>query len=361
MLGRISSPHAHGPRSTQWVMQQVLIATLPGIAALVHFFGYGVLINIIIASITAIACEAGILKLRQRPIGFYLRDYSALVTAVLLGIALPPLAPWWLTVTGTAFAIIIAKHLYGGMGFNPFNPAMIGYVILLISFPVEMTSWVAPEGLINAGAEASAGAHALPGLADSLHIVFANNSAIDGFTAATPLDAFKHKTGFLLDQFYQQTPQFAQAQWAGFGWEWVNLCFLFGGCYLLARKVFTWHAPLSMLAVLAIMTVFAYDDGSSASKGSPLFHLLSGATMFGAFFIVTDPVTSAVSNRGRMIYGALIGLLIFTIRSWGNYPDALAFAVLLVNFAAPFIDYYTPARTYGHNKAGAIIHRSKGD
>lgn len=351
---RMSSPHTHGPRSTQWVMQQVLLATLPGLIVLTSFFGYGSAINIIIASATALSCEALILKLRRRPIGFYLRDYSALVTAVLIGLALPPLAPWWLTVTGTAFAIIIAKQLYGGMGYNPFNPAMIGYVVLLISFPVEMTAWVAPAGLLHDSSTAVP-----PGLLSSLQIVFGNGT-IDGYTAATPLDAFKHNTGLLVEQFYQKTPQFQQGQWAGLGWEWVNLSFLLGGCYLLARKVFTWHAPVGMLAALALMALFNYDGGSSASRGSITFHLLSGATIFGAFFIVTDPVTSATSNRGRLIYGALIGVLIFLIRSWGNYPDALAFAVLLMNFAAPFIDYYTPPRTYGHNKPGAIIHREKG-
>jgi electron transport complex protein RnfD len=336
-------------------MLQVLVATVPGLIVLTRLFGIGTLLNILIASVTAIVCEAAILKLRKRPIGFYLRDYSALVTAVLLGLALPPLAPWWLTVTGTAFAIIIAKHLYGGMGYNPFNPAMIGYVVLLISFPLQMSAWLAPAGLLTDGPPAAA-----PDFMTSLQIVFMGNS-IDGFTAATPLDAFKHNSGLLVAQFYEQTPQFAQGHWAGFGWEWVNIAFLLGGIYLLARKVFTWHAPVGMLAGLSVMALFNYDGGSSTSHGSILFHLLSGATMFGAFFIVTDPVTSATSHRGRFIYGVMIGVIVFLIRSWGNYPDALAFAVLLMNFAAPFIDYYTPPRTYGHSKSGTIIHRSKED
>ncbi len=354
-LARNSSPHTHGPRSTQWLMQQVLIATVPGLMVLTSFFGIGTLLNILIASITAVSCEAAVLKLRKRPLGFYLSDYSALVTAVLLGLALPPLVPWWLTVTGTAFAIIIAKHLYGGMGYNPFNPAMIGYVVLLISFPLQMSAWLTPGGLLVDGTPAMG-----PDFISSLKIVFLGNP-IDGFTAATPLDAFKHNSGLLVSQFYEQTPQFSQGHWAGFGWEWVNIAFLFGGIYLLARKVFTWHGPVGMLVGLSIMALFNYDGGSSSSNGSIIFHLLSGATMFGAFFIVTDPVTSATSNRGRFIYGAMIGIILFLIRSWGNYPDALAFAVLLMNFAAPFIDYYTPPRTYGHSKSGAIIHRSKED
>ncbi len=346
-LARITSPHVHAAQSTQRVMQHLLLATLPGLLTLTWFFGWGSLINIVIASLTALACEATIVTLRKRPVWFYLRDCSALVTAVLIGLALPPLAPWWVAVVGTVFAIVIAKHLYGGMGYNPFNPAMVGYVVLLISFPLEMTTWPAPAELYPEGQR-------VPGLWQSLQHVFPvlSHNPVDAFTAATPLDAFKHNKSLLVEQFYAQHEIFSAARWAGVGWEWVNLGFLAGGCYLLYQRVFTWHAPLSMLSALALMAVFFYDGGSSASKGSVVLHLLSGATMLGAFFIVTDPVTSAVSNRGRIFYGAMIGVLIFIIRSWGNYPDAVAFAVLLMNFAAPFIDYYTLPRTYGHTRSG---------
>ena len=132
----------------------------------------------------------------------------------------------------------------------------------------------------------------------------------------------------------------------------LSVAFLAGGAWLLYRRIFTWHAPVAMLAALALMAALFHDGGSSASGGSPLFHLLSGATMFGAFFIITDPVSSAVSVRGRLVFGALIGVLVYLIRVWGNYPDAVAFAVLIANFAAPFIDHYTQPRTYGHRKAG---------
>ena len=349
-LAQITSPHTHAGASTSWVMQQLLLATLPGLAALTWYFGWGTLINILLAGTTALACEAAILKLRKRPIMFYLRDCSALVTAVLIGLALPPLAPWWLVVTGTAFAIIMAKHLYGGLGYNPFNPAMVGYVVLLISFPVAMTTWPAPRPMLPAGVD-------IPGLWSSLQIVFPvlQSAPIDAFTMATPLDAFKQNTGLLVDQFYKSDAQFIKGDLAGVGWETVNLAFLMGGIYLLARRVFTWHAPISMLATISLLSLAFYDGGSTASQGPLSLHLLSGATMLGAFFIVTDPVTSAVSNRGRMVYGAFIGLLIFVIRAWGNYPDAMAFAVLLMNFAAPFIDYYTVPRTYGHSRSRSGI------
>lgn len=146
-LLRITSPHAHGPLNTATVMRMVLLATLPGVVALTHFFGFGTLVNIAWACLVAVCCEALVLKIRKRPLGFYLNDASALVTATLLAIALPPYAPWWLILVGTAFSILIAKQLYGGMGYNPFNPAMVGYVVLLISFPVEMTRWAAPTGV----------------------------------------------------------------------------------------------------------------------------------------------------------------------------------------------------------------------
>jgi len=348
-----SSPHMVAPLDTAGLMKLALLATIPGVIALTYHFGWGTVINIVIACITAIAGEAAILALRKRPISFYLKDYSAAVTAVLLGIALPPLAPWWLVITGTLFAIIIAKHLYGGLGFNPFNPAMVGYVVLLISFPVEMTSWQLPAVILTEGIQ-----H--PGLVDSIALIFgAERSILDATTGATPLDLLKHNTGYLIEQFYASQPIFNAGSLAGAGWEWANLGFLAGGIYLLWRKVFTWHAPVGMLATLLILAWLFNEDGSSTGKGGALFHLLSGATMLGAFFIVTDPVTSATSTKGRLIYGALIGLLLFVIRSWGNYPDAIAFAVLLANFAAPLIDYYTPPRTYGHTNVRKTIDKGE--
>lgn len=335
-LLRITSPHAHGPNSTSRVMQTVLLATLPGIIVLTHFFGFGTIVNILWGCIVALVCEALALKLRGRPLGFYLGDFSAVVTAFLLCIALPPYSPWWLIAVGIASAILLAKHLYGGMGYNPFNPAMAGYVVLLISFPVQMTSWAPP---ITAGE--------VPGIIEALKACFLP-AAFDGATMATPLDVLRQNNSLLMEDLWAANPQFGR--WGGIGWEWVNIAFLAGGAWLLYKRIFTWHAPVAMLLALAAMAALFYDGGSSGSGGSPLFHLLSGATMFGAFFIVTDPVTSAVSVRGRLIYGALIGVLIYTIRVRGNYPDAVAFAVLIMNFAAPFIDYYTQPRTYGHAK-----------
>jgi electron transport complex protein RnfD len=315
-------------------MRSVLLATLPGVAALSYYFGAGVLVNILVGGVIALLCESLALALRKQPLKPFLTDYSALVTSTLLCIALPPYAPWWLLLVGVSFSILIAKHLYGGLGYNPFNPAMVGYVVLLISFPLQMSSWAPPRPLTDS----------VPGLMEAFRACF-NPMAFDAQTMATPLDLLRQNDGLMLVDLYVANPQFGAV--AGVGWAAVNVAFLLGGAWLLYRRIFTWHAPVAMLLALAACAVVFYDEGSSASGGSPLFHLLSGATMFGAFFIITDPVSSAVSNRGRLIFGAMIGVLIYTIRVRGNYPDAVAFAVLIANFAAPFIDNYTQPKVYG--------------
>ena len=344
MSSRKSSPHTRRRQDTGEIMQLVLLATLPGMFVLTYHFGWGILINVAIASLCCVSAEATILALRNRPAQTYLRDYSALVTAVLLGLALPPLVPWWVVMVASIFSIVVAKQLYGGLGSNPFNPAMVGYVVVLISFPIEMTTWVTPVSLLPEGSY-----H--PSLWQSIVIVFGQATPVDGITGATPLDLFKHDNGLLVSQIYQQNALFNQASFAGVGWEWANFAFLIGGVALMKKGIFTWHAPGAMLLSLALMSLLFWDGGSSESPGSPLLHLFSGATMLGAFFIITDPVSSATSQRGRLIYGALIGILIYVIRAWGHYPDAVAFAILLGNLSAPLLDRYTIPRAYGQVRA----------
>jgi Na+-translocating ferredoxin:NAD+ oxidoreductase subunit D len=345
-LLNITSPHTHAPLSTGQVMRLVIYATVPGLLTLTYFFGIGVLINVILASASCLGFEALIIKLRQRSVLFYLNDYSALVTAFLLGLSLPSYCPWWLVVAGSFCAIVLAKQLYGGMGLNPFNPAMVAYVILLVSFPVHMTQWPTPANLDPV--------HVMS-IADTFNKIFFGVQ-IDGYSSATALDIMKQNSSLVLTELYKEKPVFSGGVFASAGWEWVNIAFLAGGIFLLYKKIFTWHAPISLLIALAFMAIIFYDSGSSSSGGSAVFHLFTGATMFGAFFIVTDPVTSTVSNKGRIVYGAAIGILIYVIRVWGKgYPDGVAFAVLFLNFAAPFIDYYTIPRTYGHTKARSAI------
>jgi electron transport complex protein RnfD len=334
------------------VTSLMFIAIIPGLFALTLFFGWGSLLNITIASITAIIFEVIILKLRKREVIFHLKDHSVLLTALLLAISLPPLTPWWIPVIGIFFSVVIAKNLYGVHGYHPFNPAMVGYAVLLISFPIQMTAWPAPISMDLKGIE-------VPGLWQSIKIVFpiftldASNhltenilNQVDAYTAATPLDIFRQNSSFLIDRLYKDQLYFMQGIWAGYGWEWINICFFLGGCFLLYQKILTWHIPLGILGSLIVLSSVFYDGGSSSSLGSPIFHLLSGATMLGAFFIASDPVTSPNSFRGKLLYGILIGILIFIIRSWGSYPDAIAFAVLIMNFFSPLIDRLTRLKGY---------------
>lgn len=331
-----SSPHARAASSTAKVMRWVLLATLPGIATLTWFFGWGVAINVLFAAGLGIGLEALVLRLRSRPLGLTLGDNSALVTGVLLGASLPPFAPWWLTLVGMVAAIVVAKQLFGGLGQNPFNPAMVGYALLLIAFPVPMTQWAAPHGLF--GPEAVT-------LGEALGHFLGLTGPADAMTGATPLDAFKHKGDTVL----------ASEFWAGDplppgtfdAWQAAALAWLAGGALLLYRRIVNWHIPLSMLGTIGLLATLMYASDPS-HHGSPLFHWLGGAAIFGAFFIATDPVSAATSRKGKLYYGVGIGVLVMTIRALGAYPDAVAFAVLLMNFAVPFIDYYTQPRTYGH-------------
>jgi electron transport complex protein RnfD len=333
------APHIAPTKRVSRIMLEVLIALAPGIAALVWQFGPGVLIQCLIALAVAELAEAGVLRLRGRPIIPVLKDYSAALTAVLLAVSLPPLAPWWITAFGTLFAIVVTKQIYGGLGYNPFNPAMAGYAVLLISFPQPMTAWLPPLELNPAPL----------GFAETWNAIFSRHvpdgMSLDALAMATPLDTLKTQLGLdrLLDEI-RIGGIFAGI--GGTGWQWVNFGFLLGGLWLLKRRIIAWQIPAGFLgALFAIAFVFFLIDPNI--HPTPLFQLFSGAAMLGAFFIATDPVSAATTPRGRLIYGALIGLLVFVIRTWGGYPDGVAFAVLLLNLAAPTIDHYTRPRVFG--------------
>lgn len=326
---RLSSPHVTRNNSTAGVMQKVLLAMLPGIAALTLLFGWGTLIQILLCALFGLAFEALAVALRKQSISFFLSDYSALVTALLLAVALPPTAPYWIAIVGMLVAILFGKQVYGGLGNNPFNPAMVAYALLLISFPVQMTSWALPSDTPSS-------------LLDTLSVIF-GGATIDGLTGATPLDLIRNRGAVTTSEVWAG----AELTLIASAYQWVALAWLLGGIALLVLKVFTWHTPISMLASLLIISAlfYGYDPDNYLD---PISHLTLGATMLGAFFIATDPVSSATSTRGKIVFGTGIGLLVFTIRTWGNYPDAIAFAVLLMNLAAPMIDQYTQPRTYGH-------------
>ena len=333
-----SSPHILPSNSTTVVMRRVLLALLPGIAVLFWLFGWGIFNNLALASATALVSEALILLLRRRPVLLTLSDGSALLTAWLLAVALPPLAPWWMVVLGTGIAVVFAKQLYGGLGYNPFNPAMIGYVSLLACFPLEMSSWSAAWS----PAELTLGQT----LAWSFDGSLPANLQLDALTGATALDHMRTGigTGKNLEQLYEHSKSFG---WLGtYGWEWVSLAFALGGIWLCRVRAADWRIPAAMLGSIALLAlVFHLYDAQRYA--SPLVHLFSGASMLGAFFIATDPVTACTTPRGRWIYGAGIGLLVYIIRNFGGYPDGVAFAVLLMNLVAPSIDALTIPRPVG--------------
>jgi electron transport complex protein RnfD len=310
----------------QQAMNTVLLAALPGLLALFWLYGWGVLINLLLAVISALLVEAAVANLRRQAVQPALRDRSALVSAMLLAVALPAYCPWWLTVTATVSGLLFGKHLYGGVGRNPFNPAMLGFVLSMVLCPQAMTHWPG---------------HGLD-FPSALQQVFNPAPAPDAWAQATALDSLRINKSLTIDELFASNPAFGR--FGGRGVEWVNLAFLLGGLWLLQRRIFSWHAPVGMLASLFVISLLCWNGSGSDSHGSPLFHLLSGATMLGAFFIVTEPVSGAKNALARLLFGIGVGLLTYLIRTWGGYPDGVAFAVLLMNLLVPTLERFAASR-----------------
>ncbi len=317
----------------------VLLTLLPAALVYCNYFGWGLLIQFVLAGITGITFEALALSLRRRSLQPAISDGSTFVTAALLAFSMPPLAPWWLTVSATAFSILLAKHLYGGLGMNPFNPAMVGYAVLLVSFPSAMTQWLPASSVTPLQINFSQTLQCI------LSGQLPSSLSVDVLSSASPLAALK--TGLAARHTMDEV--FASSTFgniAGAGWEWVSIALLLGGMALLALRLIRWHIPVAMLLAVFFCAwiINSIDPGRHATAW---FHLLSGATMIGAFYIATDPVTAPSSTRGRLIYGASIGILTYVIRSFGYYHDGVAFAVLTMNLFAPLIDKFTVPRIYG--------------
>ncbi len=331
-----SSPHLPVEARVSRIMLRVCLALIPGILCYSWFFGWGVISNVLIAAGTALLAETLMLLWRKRPLKKHLLDGSALITGLLLGLSIPPYAPWWLLVFGASFALIFGKHLYGGLGYNPFNPAMLGFVVLLIAFPAEMSTWVNPQLELDSP-RLSAYTQGRVGLTE-----------LDGLTAATPLDHVKTELSRqrTVDEARQSLPPGPIASYA---WDWINLAFLLGGLWMLWNRTIRWQIPFGLLGGLGLCAGVFWLADADLHPGL-LHHWFSGATMLGAFFIATDPVSASTTPRGRIYYGLGIGILIYLIRSFGGYPDAVAFAVLLMNICVPLIDHYTPTRTYGSGR-----------
>ncbi|WP_291994576.1 RnfABCDGE type electron transport complex subunit D [Candidatus Accumulibacter sp. ACC003] len=321
--------------SVRRVMLQVLLALLPGIAAYVWLIGPAIVVQLAIATLAAVLGEALMLALRRKPLALFLSDGSAIVSAWLIALSFPPLAPWWLIVVGTLLAIVVAKHLYGGLGQNPFNPAMVAFSACIVSFPALMSQWPALGLQLSFGEQFQLIAGLLP--------------RIDAMSGATPLDALK--TALKLGDGQVDVPTLLATQdvfghFAGRGWEWVAGGYLLGGLWMWQRKLITWHAPFGFLAGLSLLAaaLWAWNPQQFAD---PLFHLLSGGAMLGAFFIVTDPVSGCTTPRGKLIFGLLAGVLAYIIRVFGGFPDGVAFAVLLMNLCVPLIDMYSQPPIFG--------------
>lgn len=339
---RREAPYLTPTTSVASVMQQVLLALVPAALAHVWYFGPGIMFNFVVATIFCVAGEAFMVQARGRPVETALADYSAIVTAALLAFALPSLTPWWVTATGALFGIVVAKHLYGGLGFNVFNPAMAGYVVILLAFPLQMNLWLAPRmGDIDYQSLSI-----LQTLGYTLTGTLPDTTSFDAISRATPLDAMK--SGLREMRTYtEMRANPLMGDFGGRGWEWIGNFLAIGGFWLLIRKIIRWHIPVGVGAGLLVPAGIMYLVDPSTNP-SPGFHLFSGATILCAFFIATDPVSAATSPRGRVMYGLGIGLLIYVIRRWGAYADGVAFAVLLMNMATPVIDTLTVPRITGH-------------
>lgn len=341
-----SGPFGHAYTSVQKTMFTVLLALLPATVFNLYLFGWPAIMLFTITVGASIAVEAACLSLAGKPIAATLGDCSALLTGWLLAMSLPPWAPWWIGVLAAVFAIALAKHSFGGIGQNVFNPAMVGRTVMLVSFPVVMTAWVMPHPLFSAEA---------PGFVESLAITFGGHVS-DTVSAASALGFIKtelsrnitvtqsmgHVTG---------TMDMLLGLRAGSMGETSAILILLGGLFLIYKRIISWHIPVSVMGSLFLMaTLFNYLDPERYTSG--LFHLVSGATFLGAFFIATDYVTSPVSKNGQLVFGVGCGLLIWLIRTYAGYPEGVAFAVLLMNGLAPIIDQYTRPRAFGRNRKG---------
>lgn len=316
-------------------MRQVLYALAPAMLLYVYLFGWGIILQLVIAIVSALLFETFALRLRGLAPKTFLSDGSVVVLACLLALAIPPYVPWWITVAGVAFAVLIGKHAFGGLGHNIFNPAMVGYIFLLLCYPLMLSRWPEMRAVIDR-----------PGMWDSFKLIATNSPAnLDGVSGATVLDYVKTQAALMrMHSEMQSATTFGM--FAGRGWEWINAAYLCGGVWLLWRRVVTWRLPLSFLAGLAVAALLGYIVDPELHRGA-MFHLFAGGAMMAAFFVVTDPVSSATTPLGMLIFGLGAGLLTYLIREFGGYPDGVAFSVVIMNSLAPLIDRFTQPRLYG--------------
>ena len=310
-----SSPHAHARNSVRSMMRDVILALLPAAGCAVWLFGMKAVWLIAVCIATSVVTEAlcRLMMKRENSIG----DLSAVLTGLLLALNLPPDLPLWMAVAGSVFAITVAKQAFGGLGYNPFNPALSARAFMLISFTGAMTTWSYPAGYEAAAATTGA-------------------TPVDAVTCATPLALIKKGDAAQLDML--KNLLFGNA--GGCIGETCAVALLIGAAYLLIRRVITWHIPVSFLATVFI---FAFFKGGVP----PVFHVLSGGAILGACFMATDYVTSPITAKGKLVFGVGCGLLTMCIRSGGGYPEGVSFAILIMNAVTPLINRFTQPRPFG--------------
>lgn len=319
-----AAPHIHTDKTTKKIMYDVVLALIPAFLVSLYVFGISAFIATAVAVISCLFFEYVIQKFILKST-VTISDGSALITGILLAFNLPSNLPIWMILVGSLVAIGIAKLSFGGLGFNVFNPALVGRVFLLISFPVQMTTWPTP---IN------------------------NTLALtDAVTGATPLSILKEglQYGSTITELSAELPStsslFLGVMGGSLG-EISALALLLGGVYLIIRKVITWHIPVVMLATMAVFTGVFYLINPE-QYASPLFHILSGGAILGAFFMATDLVTSPVSIKGMVIFAFGIGVITVVIRLFGAYPEGVSFAILVMNAFVPLIDKFIKPRRFG--------------
>ncbi|MBN1781732.1 RnfABCDGE type electron transport complex subunit D [bacterium] len=325
-----ASPHIHDNLNIQKIMVTVIITLIPAGAWAIYLFGLQVLWITLTAIVSAVLTEFVCQKIMKRPVSIL--DGSAVLTGLLLAYNLPPDVPLWIPAVGSLVAVFIGKQIFGGLGFNPMNPALIGRAFLMASWPVHMTVFDAP-------------------LRNNMPV-----SGIDSVTGATPLAVFKHmreilihKSDLLPEQVTQAQQTMAElngaymklfiGQVGGCIGEVSALLLFLGGCYLLYHHIISWKIPVAYIGTVMILTTILGEN--------PLFHALSGGLFLGAIYMATDMVTSPVTFRGRLLFGVGCGILTVVIRFWGGYPEGVSYSILLMNLVTPLLDKYTRPKVFG--------------
>jgi Na+-translocating ferredoxin:NAD+ oxidoreductase subunit D len=324
LLNVSPSPHTHGKESTQKLMLNVVLALIPAFATSVFYFGIGAIIVTATSVASCLLFEYLIQRyILKKPVS--ITDGSALVTGILLAFNLPSNIPVLIIIIGSFVSIAVAKMTFGGLGNNPFNPALVGRVFMLISFPVQMTSWPVPKGF--------------------------ETGYTDAVTGATPLAIIKEglKNGEPLSQLMDKIPTPAQMFLGNMGGsmgEVAAIALLIGFAYLLIKKVITWHIPVSVIGAMAVFTTILWL-ANPEKNANPMFHILAGGVLLGAIFMATDYVTSPMNHKSMIIYGCGIGIITVIIRVWGAYPEGVSFAILVMNAFVPLMNAYIKPKRFG--------------